>query len=384
MKHDQRFIYLDLVRGLSAIAVCAGHLRSAIIVDYSKLETMASPLQKTFYAVTGVGHQAVMVFFVLSGFFVGGSVLKSGGNFDWQKYVIARLARLWTVLLPALLLTAIVDMALSILSPEVLSGGFNSIWHSGPSPNEEYSKSIITFFGNLLFLQTIATPVFGTNGPIWSLANEFWYYVIFPLCAISLGRCSVLNGISTLSRIIIGLLAAFIFLMLPSLIQLRYFIWLLGLIVYFASGRLSVVSNRVVLILGAIVFIVSLAYSKSSYLHANVSVTGDVAVGVGFCIFCSALTNLSTGSLPLQFVKLSRGLSEFSYSLYLVHFPLVVLMGSQFYGLNKLQPNALGLLQFIGWLGFLLAIGAAFWWMFERRTNVIKKIVIERLKRHHT
>jgi peptidoglycan/LPS O-acetylase OafA/YrhL len=40
-----------------------------------------------------------------------------------------------------------------------------------------------TFVGNLAFLQTIAVPIFGTNGPMWSLANEFWYYLIFPLAA---------------------------------------------------------------------------------------------------------------------------------------------------------------------------------------------------------
>ena len=73
--NNQRFFWLDVVRGLSAIAVCAGHLRSVMFVDYSNLQT-PSLLQKVFYGLTGLGHQAVMVFFVLSGFFVGGSILR--------------------------------------------------------------------------------------------------------------------------------------------------------------------------------------------------------------------------------------------------------------------------------------------------------------------
>lgn len=36
-----------------------------------------------------------------------------------------------------------------------------------------------------MFLQTRFTPVFGSNGPLWSLFNEFWYYVLFPALGLS-------------------------------------------------------------------------------------------------------------------------------------------------------------------------------------------------------
>jgi len=42
--------------------------------------------------------------------------------------------------------------------------------------------------GNLFFLQNILVNCFGTNGPIWSLANEFWYYILFPLALIAVWR----------------------------------------------------------------------------------------------------------------------------------------------------------------------------------------------------
>jgi len=38
---------------------------------------------------------------------------------------------------------------------------------------------------NLGFVQTVSVPVYGTNGPLWSLANEFWYYVMFSLIAVA-------------------------------------------------------------------------------------------------------------------------------------------------------------------------------------------------------
>jgi peptidoglycan/LPS O-acetylase OafA/YrhL len=48
-----------------------GHLRNAMLVDYAELVHPSIAI-KIFYAITSFGHQAVMIFFVLSGYFVGG------------------------------------------------------------------------------------------------------------------------------------------------------------------------------------------------------------------------------------------------------------------------------------------------------------------------
>ena len=99
-----RYVWLDLARGFSALLVCAGHLRNVALVDYGELPDPGL-FVKFLYLLTGLGHQAVMVFFVLSGFLVGGSVLKAGSKFSVPTYAISRLTRLWIVLLPALILT---------------------------------------------------------------------------------------------------------------------------------------------------------------------------------------------------------------------------------------------------------------------------------------
>lgn len=132
-------------------------------------------VNKALYFATGVGRQSVMVFFVISGYLIGGSVLS--GRFSWGNYGAARLSRLWTVLLPCLLLTWIIDRLIGTIDPAVLSGSYTNVWNSGP-PSGSFSNSVLTLLGNLLFLQTIAVPVFGSNGPLWSLANEFWYYLL--------------------------------------------------------------------------------------------------------------------------------------------------------------------------------------------------------------
>jgi peptidoglycan/LPS O-acetylase OafA/YrhL len=43
------------------------------------------------------------------------------------------------------------------------------------------SHSLTTLVGNLLLQPSFAVPAFGTNGPLWSLAFEFWFYALYPL-----------------------------------------------------------------------------------------------------------------------------------------------------------------------------------------------------------
>ena len=48
MKHDKKYIWLDLCRGISALAVLAYHLRNAIFIDFSQLNE-SSFVEKIFY-----------------------------------------------------------------------------------------------------------------------------------------------------------------------------------------------------------------------------------------------------------------------------------------------------------------------------------------------
>lgn len=197
MKHEERFVWFDLIRAISAFAVVAGHLRAALIVNFSEVRT-PDLIHRVFYFATGLGHEAVIVFFVLSGFFVGGSILNRHRPFDTIRYTVTRLSRLWVVLVPALAATAVIDHFLRAADPGIVSGVAYFDWNSGPPPDASYSATLSTFFGNLLFLQTIYVPVFGTNSPLWSLANEFWYYALFPIA-----YCAVSRNASLLSRFLL-------------------------------------------------------------------------------------------------------------------------------------------------------------------------------------
>jgi len=101
---------LDCVRGLAALTVYLSHIRLFFYPEFRDLIAPGVALD-AFYLVTKLGHAAVMVFFVLSGYLFGGSVLKDvfAGRWSWQNYLLKRGARLYVVLVLALLLTAFWD-----------------------------------------------------------------------------------------------------------------------------------------------------------------------------------------------------------------------------------------------------------------------------------
>ena len=372
-EHD-RNLWLDMARGLSALAVCLGHLRNALLVDFGALEHPGI-LVKAFYIMTGLGHQSVMVFFVLSGYFVGGGILRSGSKFIWSSYLSSRLTRLWVVLIPCLVLTWFIDQMVNSYVPGVLSGENFDIWHSGPKPGE-YSASLHTFLANVFFLQTIASPVFGSNGPLWSLANEFWYYILFPLLVFSIG---IAGSGKILWRSLAFILALVLAWWLPEDVLYGFLIWMMGVAVYLLRPWLSSLRSRAVnfvALSGLLLFCLSLGYSKSTKLLEYMAIDPDLLVGFSFSVLCLALTYRPFPAIRYRVTaRLSLSLSEMSYSLYVFHFPIVVFIASIAYKSQKLIPDGLALTQFMAWSSVLIGVGFTVYWLFEARTYLVRTVV---------
>lgn len=373
LKSLERYVWLDLARGFSALAVCAGHLRSATLLDFAELQS-PSAFHWTLYFLTGLGHQAVMIFFVLSGFFVGGSVLKAGIEFDAVSYATARLTRLWTVLIPVLIVTAAVDLLLSKTYPEALAGAYQGRWNSGPTATN-YSNSPSTFFANTFFLQTIVSPVFGTNGPLWSLASEFWYYVLFPVIGTAVGLCGPARGRG--ARASFALLGIATLYALPGMHE-GFLVWLMGVGAYAYARRVPCRPRPIALVAASVMLLAALAYSKSTWPAMPPNISSDLVIGITFAILCVVLASWPPPGNSVIGAKVrvfSEGLSAISYSLYASHFPFVVLIALFGYGGLRLAPDFGGIARYAGWLCVLLLLGSMCWYLFERNTETIRKRV---------
>lgn len=104
---------------------------------------------------SGLGHEAVLMFFVLSGYFVFGGILNRGAQFAPLKYSVDRVSRLVPPMLLAIFFTLVVTM---IVGEQV---------------------NLVSTVTNTLFLQGVVQKAPLQNNPsFWTLSYEFWFYVI--------------------------------------------------------------------------------------------------------------------------------------------------------------------------------------------------------------
>jgi len=362
---------LDWVRGGSAFMVLAAHARGFLFPDLGDLVNPGVGV-KVFYFFTGLHQEAVMVFFVLSGYFVGGAVLKSAGagTFGWKTYAAARTTRLWMVLLPALVLTLMCDRVGIYFAPEAYAGGFHDKWLSGPSPLEHGDYSARALVGNAVFLQTISVPVYGSNGPLWSLAYEFWYYVLFPLVVVAGLKAGRRETWGTLLYLLA--LSGLIF-WLPKGLLASGGIWLMGVgvaILRHQYGRPNFGSPvRVALTtLGAILFLGALAATK---LYSGPEI--DYVVGGVFALWMVVLPNRQPN---LRFLEpVGKFLAAISFTLYVSHFPLLFFLSAVIFEGHQFTSIGAGAAAYFACLLAALILATLFWWAFESRTERVRRAV---------
>jgi peptidoglycan/LPS O-acetylase OafA/YrhL len=380
---------LDLVRGLSALLVMLGHLRAFIFLKFGELGSAGS-LTKIFYFATSLGHQAVMVFFVLSGYFVGGSILSglSERRFTWRRYAAARLTRLWMVLVPALVFTFGIDLLGKYRSAGAYAGGLHGSFMSGPTSDQPAAHDIMTFLGNLCFVQTVSVPVYGSNGPLWSLANEFWYYVMFPLVAVAV--VGVLESKRRWIALLQFLLVALLVCWLPLPLVMGGFVWAMGAGAWWLlwkstkseseearsdirreseparRGFMRLFRGTPWKVIGGGVFCIALIASKIEKWMVS-----DYVVGITFALWMLSLPGRRR--MPGWCSWVFTGLSEISYTLYVVHFPLLFFIAAVVLDGRQWPANGQGFLLFGGLTVVVLAISVGMWWLFERNTDRVRK-----------
>ncbi len=362
-------VYLDATRALAAFLVCLGHWRNLLFVSYSQIHAAHRYLFAIPYVLTDAGHQAVMIFFMLSGYLISGSIYRmmATGTWSWRRYLTHRAVRLWIVLIPALLLGAILDGAgLHLHAGPALYAGqvHNSL---GTDVVAHYTVS--RFFACLFFLQGIVIHgSFGSNGPLWSLANEFWYYILFPL-----GLVACRRSFSGRVRILSGLLFLLAAWFVGEGIMLEFPIWLLGsVIAAMQVPRFSTGLRRV------IVAVYPLVFFYLSKAHWIPSVASDYLLGIATFFFILCLLNDTTAAPSARWVGLSRVGARFSYTLYVVHFPLLLLLTSLLVGDSRWYPNLRHVLDAVLPLAAAICYAYGVAWLTEFRTDRVRPWV-ERL-----
>jgi len=360
--------HLDLIRAVAAGAVMWGHVRALFFVDFGHIQHHGA-LSRLIYLLTGFGHQAVVVFFVLSGFLISSTILRAqaSGTWSWSEYALARAVRLYIVLIPGLLLGFLWDMAGSSLFAS--SGLYSHPLDGIDSAIVANRLTLRIFGGNLLFLQNIECQTFGSNGPLWSLANEFWYYVLFPIC-LTAGLAWYANVRFKAITFTLAALALAVFLG-PALLT-GFIIWMAGCVLMIAHSTLRFSSKRwqpFYLSGCAVALCGCLLATRTGSLSGSV---GDIAVAIAFTFFLFGVLHVDVSRNIRSYLRLARRIAGFSYSLYVLHFPLLLFFRGLVSPSQRWQPDVPHLLA--GWTIGALAIGFA--WLIssvtEARTQQVR------------
>lgn len=374
MPENQRLIHLDMLRGIAALIVVVGHIRGFLLVDYGQAG-QPSVLALPVYLQGGMGHQAVIAFFALSGFLVGGATLRniSAGSWSFPNYLIVRLARLWTVVIPALILTLLLDVLGGIFGGEAgYAGLYFGLLSSGPSIENPLDHSFKALIGNVAFLQTIVTPVYGSNGPLWSLAYEFWYYVMIPL-----GMFAFLSPSSPPMRVVALATALLIATIIPFQITILGLIWLAGAM----AARMMSIPEMIRVFktpwyaLGAVGTVMMLVAAGFRYKGTGF----DLVLGLAWAATLPALALVR--DLGHQYRRLAHALSEISYTLYATHFPLLALLYFCAIAPHQWPPGPAMFTIGAVMLCASLLLAWAMWWCFERNTVAVRNAALRFLGR---
>jgi peptidoglycan/LPS O-acetylase OafA/YrhL len=332
-----------------------------------------------------LGGLGVFTFFAISGFLISYSVYQKTQDpkYRFRHYFVDRFSRIYSGLIPALILSLVVaggiyvtnnayfNHLLDAESPINLQTFTATISMTDMVPSGLVNVTSTTLFG-LPFVQPMISP-FGFNSVLWSLVVEWWIYMFFGWVTLGavmlLRRESVAGWFKPLFYIVTAFLSAAL-LVLAWQYSAFIVVWFLG------AGAMLSVSNStirkkltgrgstwvlVALFLAAVAGVGYEAYSIYTLTHESFSflfgllVSAAVFLGV-FIVNNGMFSWLSKLLKGKHVVRWSASLAAFSYTLFLIHYPILLWLN----GLNLETDRMLLLIPILLLLNEVALVIASF------------------------
>ncbi|BCG60046.1 acyltransferase family protein [Paenibacillus sp. URB8-2] len=337
----KRYHQLDSLRGLAALTVVIHHF-VFIFTGWLWLEA----LNYTPLRILKAGHEAVIFFFVLSGFVLSLPFYSADKKVNVPHFLIKRLCRIYIPYIVAVLCSILAYLAFYRPGPD---SGFSSFFHDVWST----PLSFRLIMDHIILLGSFKD--YALDPVLWSLSVELRISLVFPfimpliknfgwrpsaaLALLLSGSSILLNNFahpanpSPISSNLYFTLHYLSFFILGALVA-KYRVNLISAVL-----RLSVKMKFALLLLGLIVYAyagIGDAVFKRLFSAGGVwlSLAADWGIAFGVCILITAtlsspkISNL-LGKKPVRF------LGDISYSLYLYH---SVALFSCIYAFHNLLP----------------------------------------------
>lgn len=306
-------VYLDIVRFTSALFVFLSHVPSFI--------------GGNLWQLGGFGHEAVVVFFVLSGFVIAFVCMEKKESFF--DYVVNRFVRIYSVAIPSLLLTFATYFFIDYYNPDSLNG-----------IRDSFSSLLRTLITGLTFTNQswIDTRIL-TNTPYWSMGYEVLYYIFFAVTFYFSGWRRWVYMVPVL--LVMG----------PSVL-LYLPVWLAGVFCFWVKDRVTINTwfAGIGYIASLFAFFIGCSESFQSAINGvwqeneNLLSNGYIlntaknflsdyyltVVVVLSIFFANSLFNSIHFRLNAAVVTFIKTVSAHTFSLYLLHMPLLFLLNAVF------------------------------------------------------
>jgi peptidoglycan/LPS O-acetylase OafA/YrhL len=300
----QRLAGLDGVRGLAALFVVVNHVFERAFPGY--------PVDRApFWAAWFIyGRFAVVVFIVLSGF----SLALAPARHGWRLGELARFAH---------------RRARRIVPPywAALAFALAVAWLVARPPGEGVPGAKSVLVNGLLVQNLVGAPT--PNRSFWSIAVEAQLYVVFPLLLLMVRRWGAVAMVAAVTVVVVavGILGprAFVIQSPPDLAALFALGVVTAGVVAPGSARRSWPWAR--LALAAAVPVLATIWWLGSVRTLNHLLWVDLALGPAVaCLLAGLATGRPAPLLRLLAARPIRRLGLSSYSLYLTHGPIVVVV----------------------------------------------------------
>lgn len=361
--------YLDLLRGFAAQLVLLGHIYSMVLFPGETL---------------GLGDLGVIIFFILSGFLISYTSLSkvSRGNYSFSAYLTDRFFRIFVPYIPAVVLILLLDSYVYNYTNNRVYFEHYGIKDLLATLGMLQQHPVGLFFDKLLGISQVKLSTFGSARPLWTVAIEWWLYVVFGLALF----------FSWNSRHWLILLVAFLVSAIVPLFnsvagtgQGLSLLWILmACLAYFYLQSGEMVQERLseylrnsyrhrflfVLFLGILFLLMTTRFFWISYIEPGFVFERPIFYDFNLYVLIAII--LITVFIALGSVQTEERcrsvmfVADYSYSLYLIHYTLIFFLLSVGFSLEGKMENLL--------LYYVLCnfVAVAFWWVFERNHYRVK------------
>lgn len=304
------FSNLAGVRGLAAAVVLLAHV---VQLHFLRFVGLGTPL----HHISSVASEyAVVVFFILSGYLIAHTLeenVKRNRRLRLDVFVAARIARLYPPLLFAICISLVVFSGMEVFG---LPGRENPMVFAG----DLYSAREFIYLSpsEIGWALLMVRGMLEINGPLWSLYIEAKMYVLYAIViAILAGHRTLFQN--SILGIAFGIVAATGFKYSPEFLMYAA-VWLVGALAYYFENGLDKWRGRFLTCLSLIATLVFIDGWIAWLGGERVWSTARdvfVALGIAWLLFKYS-GRMSVGGK----------LGNFSYSLYVTHFPILLLFQS--------------------------------------------------------